>query len=520
MANKNLFQSLVGMLLPKTDARNEAGGNAYALGPEHALAQLAATGCLNATYYATAQTQLATVLELASKVDPRFLAKVAVYTREQGFMKDMPALLLAVLSVRDPALFAAIFDRVIDDAKMLRNFVQIVRSGQTGRKSLGTRPKKQILGWLEKQSDETLFRSSVGDSPSLADVVKMVHPKPASASRRALYGYLIGKDHVAADLPGLVRSFEAYKQDPSLAVPHVPFQLLTSLSLGAREWAAIARTASWQTTRMNLNTFARHGVFEVPGMTELVAARLCDPEAIAKARVFPYQLLVAYQATRGASLPGPISEALHDAMELATHNVPRLDGKKVWVLVDVSGSMATPVTGHRKGATTAVRCVDVASLFAATMLRRCADAEVVCFDDRPKEVELERRDSVMTNARVLAAAGGGGTNTSAPLAMLNAQRVKADLVVYVSDNESWVDGGRVGAHTATMAEWNQCKARNPGAKLVCIDLVPNTHTQAKDRADVLNVGGFSDEVFDVIAAFVSGGLAHGHWVSVIDAVTL
>jgi 60 kDa SS-A/Ro ribonucleoprotein len=522
MASKNLFQSFAGRFLSKSDVVNEAGGNAYAFGPEHALAQLAATGCLNATYYATAEAQLSTVVELASKVDVRFLAKTALYARQKGFMKDMPAVLLAVLSVRDPALFALVFDRVVDNAKMLRTFVQVMRSGQVGRKSLGTRPKKKILGWLEAQSDETIFRSCVGDAPSLADVVKMVHPKPTTASRRALYGYLLGKEHVESDLPALARAFEAYKKDPSGDVPDVPFQLLTSLSLGASEWAAIAKNASWQTTRMNLNTFARHGVFEVPGMTPLVAGRLRDPQSIRRARVFPYQLLVAYLATRGTEtgVPAAITDALHDAMEHATHNVPSFDGKKVWVLVDVSGSMASPVTGHRAGATSVARCVDVASLFAATILRRNPDAEVVCFDDQPKPVAIDRRDSVMTNARILAAAGGGGTNTSAPLAMMNAQRAKADLVVYVSDNQSWMDARKVGAPTQTLAEWNTLAARNRDAKLVCIDLTPYAHTQAPDRDDILNVGGFSDAVFDVIGAFATGGLAKGHWAGVIDAVAL
>ena len=34
-------------------------------------------------------------------------------------------------------------------------------------------------------------------------------------------------------------------------------------------------------TRMNLNTFARHGVFDEPGMTDLIANRLCDAREIA-----------------------------------------------------------------------------------------------------------------------------------------------------------------------------------------------------------------------------------------------
>ena len=125
MANKTLFQSLRGAtLVPKTDSVNEAGGRAYELSPKQALAQYALTGCLNSTYYASADDQLANVLALAEKVDADFVAKTAVYARQKGFMKDMPALLCASLSTKDPQLLRAVFDRVIDDGKMLRNFVR------------------------------------------------------------------------------------------------------------------------------------------------------------------------------------------------------------------------------------------------------------------------------------------------------------------------------------------------------------------------------------------------------------
>ena len=92
---------------------------------------------------------------------------------------------------------AEVFDRVIDSPKMLRNFVQIMRSGVVGRKSLGSLPKRLVQQWLESRSDEQLFIGSVGNDPSLADIVKMVHPKPATPARQALYGYLIGREHDA-----------------------------------------------------------------------------------------------------------------------------------------------------------------------------------------------------------------------------------------------------------------------------------------------------------------------------------
>jgi len=522
MANKKLFKTLAGKLLPKADAVNEAGGHAYKLSPKAALAQYAVTGCLNNTFYADAETQLAKVIELSRQVDAVFIAQLALYARERGHMKDMPALLCAVLAVKDVAMLKAVFPRVIDNGRMLRNFVQMIRSGAVGRKSLGTAPKRLINEWLESRSDEAVFKDSVGQSPSLADVVKMIHPKPKTEVRAALYGYFIGRDFNADALPALVRQFEQFKAGESLDVPKVPFQMLTSLPLGTKDWTEIARNAPWQMTRMNLNTFARHGVFEQAGLAELIANRLRDEEAVKKARVFPYQLMSAFTNT-DEKIPATVRDALQDAMEIAIGNVPKLTGK-VYVLPDVSGSMHSPATGYRKGATSKVRCIDVAALVAAAIVRRNPQAEVIPFSDNVVQVSLNSRDSVMTNAEKLASLPSGGTNCSAPLRELNRRKATGDLVIYVSDNESWVDGSTRGymaeRATSTTEQWAQFRQRNRQARLVCIDIQPNATTQAQERADILNVGGFSDQVFDVIAEFAAGRLAADHWISVIESVTL
>lgn len=433
-------------------------------------------------------------------------------------MKDMPALLLAVLAAKDVRLLAAVFPRVVDNGKMLRNFVQILRSGVAGRKSFGSAPKRLVREWLDAREPEAVFRASVGQAPSFADIVKMVHPKPRDPEREALYGYLVGRTFDAAQLPALVREFEAFKGGERGVVPNVPFQMLTALDLGTPEWTAIARRAPWQMTRMNLNTFARHGVYEQPGLSELIAQRLADPEQVKKARVFPYQLMVAY-ASADARVPAAVRDALQDALEVAISNVPRVEGK-VYVCPDVSGSMQSPVTGHRKGSTTAVRCVDVAALVAAAVVRRNPDAEVLPFEhDVVQGLRLNPRDSVMTNAQKLAAVGGGGTNCSAPLRLLNERKAEGDLVLYVSDNESWVDA-RQGRGTATMQEWARFRARNPRARMVCVDVQPYQTVQAAESSDVLNVGGFSDQVFEVVANFAAGRLGADHWVGVIEQVAL
>lgn len=518
MASKTLFQSIRGALTPKANARNEAGGKAFAFSPRHALAQYAATGCLNSTFYASAETQLAKVLEFAGQVDAEFVAKTAIYARTRGHMKDLPALLCAALATLDAKLLERVFSRVIDDGRMLRNFVQIVRSGVAGRKSLGSAPKRMVRHWFAQRDDQTVFRASVGQSPSLADVVKMVHPRPQDAARTALYAWLIGRKYEAAQLPPLVQQFEAFKAGQTKALPDVPFQMLTALELDRAAWQTIARQASWQTTRMNLNTFARHGVFEDKGLTREIADRLRDPQLVRRARCFPYQLLLAYHAANG-EVPATVRDALQDAMEIATQNVPAIDGQVV-VCPDVSGSMQSPVTGHRAGSTTAARCIDVAALVAAAVVRQNRSAEVLAFSDDVVPCSLNARDSVMTNATKLASLPSGGTNCSAPLRELNRRRAQADLVLMVSDNMSWVDAHGGGRSTATMQEWATFRSRNPRARLVCLDLQPYATTQAAEREDILNIGGFSDAVFDLVATFAAGELHADHWVGVIEQINL
>lgn len=522
MANTNLFRSYPGSLAPVADATNEAGGTAYAFSSEHMLAQYAATGCLHGTFYSNAEQQLATVLQLASGCQPEFIARAALYAREAGYMKDMPAVFCAVLSVRSPGLLAEIFDRVINSPKMLRNFVQVMRSGVVGRKSLGTLPKRLILQWLERQSDEQLFIGSVGTRPSLADVIRMVHPKPSTATREALYAYLLGRSFAVESLPAIVREYEEFRNSSDTAglqIPDVPFQMLTSLPLTTSHWKQIARNSSWTTTRMNLNTFQRHRVFEDEQLTQELANRLGRSELVERSRVFPYQLLTAFQ-NLGPEIPTVIKTAVQDAMEIAIRNIPRISGR-VYILPDISSSMQSPVTGVRKGSTTATRCIDVAALVAASFLRRNPETIVVPFSDRVTPCELNPKDSVMSNAAKLLALPSGGTNCSLPLRHLNQQNAKGDLIVYVSDNESWLDSGRTtSSSTETMKEWAIFRRRNPRAKMVCIDLQPYGTTQAKESSDIVNIGGFSDHVFQLISDVAVGRFSENHWVNEISAIRI
>jgi 60 kDa SS-A/Ro ribonucleoprotein len=71
-----------------------------------------------------------------------------------------------------------------------------------------------------------------------------------------------------------------------------------------------------------------------------------------------------------------------------------------------------------------------------------------------------------------------------------------------------------------MKEWSRFRERNPKARIIRIDIQPYGTVQEKEREDILNVGGFSDQVFEVIAEFARGELNADHWIGVIESVAL
>ena len=533
MANQSLFSSTKSFN-PAADTINQAGGLAYKLSPKHTLAQIASTGCFNGTYYANAASQLDEVIKLIAQVeDNEFLATLAIYSRQRAFMKDMPAALLVALSSRDTQLTHKIFDRVVDNGRVLRTVFQMVRSGRFGRKSLSSSLQRAFQRWLNEASPGRLLSASIGNNPSLRDVMRMARPKPIDNSRRALFGWLTDKEvdkwapATVADLPDSVASLVAFRQastaDEQVSIAselNVRWDLLADSVRDASVWKTIARKMGPQALRMNLNTLSRHDVFKTPKgradheMIDYVAARLASEEEVLRSRQFPYQYFAAY-LNASDDIPNAIKSALHQAAEAACGNIPQLPGP-VLIGLDTSGSMCSAVTGHRgRGATSKMRCVDVASLFASAILRRNPESTIVPFDTSAYRAKVDPGDTILSLASRLAKYGGGGTDCSLPIKQANKFGKPLAGIILVSDNQSWVGQGRHGS-TGVMTQWkkfveNQKKlAHKLGEspfvppKMVCIDIQPYGNTQAVERSDILNIGGFSDAVFKVVSGFLAG----------------
>lgn len=534
----------------ETDTTNEAGGTAYAMDTKHAIAQFAVTGCFNNTYYSDGKAQLNQIKEKISELPAtietfKFIARLAIYSRHSAFMKDMPAYLVATLcnyKIQVPAadkgstgyeyhvtsktetkeIISKVFNKVINNGKMLRNFVQIIRSGATGRKSLGTFPKRLVKEWIQNRSGETLFRNSIGNDPSMLEIIKMVRPKH---EENEVIKYLVGHNLTEDDMAKLPRNithYEAFKQYLKLSseqrdaygkmeLPKVDFQFLTSLKLEPEHWKSLASNATWQQTRINLNTFNRHNVFNEPDLIKEVAEKLKHPDAIKKAKAMPYQLLAASKAT--SSFPIPIKDALEDALYTSLQNAPTLEGE-THIFVDGSGSMTSSATG---GYNSTISCADVATLFAIGLLKANPGAKIYSCDRRAYPCEVYHRDSLATiHSKIMDAHGHGGTDTSECFKYLTTHKIKADNVVIISDGQSWAH--YPGGLTPMQAFDKYRHIRNRKVKLLAINIQPYTSMQFDYDPSILHVGGFNDSVFLVAEKFFNSSTSN--FIQAIEEVEL
>ena len=505
--NRHMFASQGG--IPKIDpsriVTNAAGGLAVTMSDTNALAQMAMTGCFNDTFYTDANKQLDMLKSTVAKVATEDLADIAVYAKEYGYMKDMPIFLLAsILGRGETKVFHTVFPFIVRSIKDLRNFIMIMRSGQIGRRSLGTAAKKACQRWLESRSATTLFRQSYGNDPSFADVIRLVHPATTYEDKRHLYGWFIDKEYKEELLPDLAKQFLGFCRGENVTIPNVPLPMLMGHPISDQQWKELALTVSWQTLRMNLNNFNRHNVFADKHVLRAVCDRLTNQEEISKARIFPYQLYTAIRYNE--NLPRDISLALTDAMEISVQYVPKFPDDAI-IALDLSGSMRSPITGTRKGATTQITCAEVGAIMAATALKANPTITVLGFGDQLYNFteKLNPRDSILTIANGLPNLNSG-TDCSLPLRFVKEYQ-PCSLLYMISDNESWQHGQSrtMWGHNIpdTVKMWAEIRRsrKQKNALFVCNDLIPNiTSPIAGDG--VLHVAGYSDKIWGVVSEWM------------------
>lgn len=499
---------------------NRAGAPAHLRSLQEQVVQVLTLGTLTDSFYASAKELTDEAVEVCLKARhecPHFLARALVYARESGYVKTAPVLGLAILSGGNAVakqLFTAVFGRVVRTPDDLRRFVGYCRESR-GRKGFGGVARESVASWFGTLSEyhTVKYGSARSDGYTLRDIARLSHPKPANAAASERISWLLrGSDGLGSDVAAnpAIRAFETLKrttdseaQAALVRQGGLPYEAVVP-ALGPKNdaaWVALLHNAPYGNLLASLVAFGRRGIWADQGNVRYAVERLTDDRARAKARVSPHQLWQALERIRQeSSVADAIVSAVAEALERSVGDGEPLPGK-VAIGVDVSGSMACPISG---GST---RCVDVASIFAVALARRAAEPVLLPFDT---DVYASEGAGILAlpfarAATELASFGGGGTSLGAPVELLLKRKERVDWFVGATDNEDWAYGESYRSGRSFLSAWRVYRQHvNPNARAMLLTLAADRGVVAPaGEPGVTFVYGWSDTVLKLAANRIS-----------------
>lgn len=184
-------------------------------------------------------------------------------------------------------------------------------------------------------------------------------------------------------------------------------------------WEAVIPSMGAMALTRNLRNFDEAGVSDE--VAARVAARISDPDQVARSRQFPFRYLAAYRHAPSLRWSYPLEQALGHSLA----NVPALPGRTL-VLVDRSGSMFYSRMSDRSELNRA----DAAAIFGTALALRAADADLVEFGTSSNRVRYRKGESVL---KILERFGDlGGTDTTDAV---RRHYEKHDRVLIVTDEQ-------------------------------------------------------------------------------------
>jgi 60 kDa SS-A/Ro ribonucleoprotein len=500
---------------------NSAGGHAYAVDDWQRLERFLILGSEGGSYYAGERKltlQNVDAVKRCIAADGARVVKAVVDVSDAGRApKNDPAILALALCAKtgDDATRAAAFAAVPKVCRIgthLYHFASFVNElGGWGR---GT--KRAIGNWFNNRPASELayqlVKYQARDGWSSRDLLRLSHPAPRTVDHAALYAWACGNSMEGAPLPTLVEAFERGKKatnasevvkeirDHNLPREAIPTQYLTDPQV----WDALAHRMPLTGLIRNLATMTRIGLLKSGGqVTENIATRIADGEALRKSRVHPLAVLVAlktYQqghGERGGNTWTPVTRIVDalDAAFYASFGNVEPTGKRTVLALDVSGSMTHPPIAGMPGITPRVASVAMAMITAAVEPK----VTICGFSTQYIGLDISPRRRLDDNIRAVDRLPFGGTDCALPITHADQNGGEVDTFVVYTDSETWAGS----IHPS--AALQRYRRKVPGAKLAVVGMVSNGFTIADPNdPGMLDVVGFDTATPQVLSSFSRG----------------
>jgi hypothetical protein len=441
-------------------ALTHEGGPAYTRDVKGELFLLAVTNMVSEdTFYETAGARDERFRELvhaATQEDADWVARFVPWLRNTANMRSA-SVVAAVEYVRaggpfGRAVVASALQRADEPAEALAYFTS--RYGRALPQPLKRGVADAVQRLYTQRS--ALKYDGLSRAWRMADVLELTHAKPRDEAQSALFRWLLDRRHDRADAnaPAPVLAMLAARAELERLAPDERRALVEAaardatvagrLSVAGMTWEALAGwlagpmdRAAWEAVipsmgymalLRNLRNFDQADVGD--DVAARVAAKLADPDEVARSRQFPYRFVSAFEAAPSLRW----AYALEKALEGATRNLPAFPGRTL-VLVDTSASMSQRAFSKRSTMTP----VKAAAVFGVVLAKRGNDVDLHGFADGVFRHRMHRWSSVLSEVeRFTARVGEVGHGTRIAEALRATYRGH-DRVVIVSDMQTFAD---------------------------------------------------------------------------------
>ena len=491
----------------KNAAVNHAGAKAYTLTPEMELYAAIATTLLNDTFYEKADDRLARIKNLMTQVNAPFIAKLAVYARQEMNLRTAPVVLATELAKihKGNDLVGKTVEKVVkrpDEITEMLAYYQIANE-RTGTKKLNKISKQLQKGLAASFNnfDEYQFaKYNRNTEVKLRDALFLVHPKARDEAQQSLFNKIVNNELAVpytweTELSALGQQQFETDNAKKNAVKAKWEELISSKKLG---YMALLR---------NLRNILECEVSK--DHIQAVCDYLTNKTAVRHSKQLPFRFLAAYRELKAVNsgYTSYIMNALDNALTLSVQNMRGFDlDTKVVIACDVSGSMQQPVSAKSK-----VLMYDIGILLGMLLQSRCDNVLTGMFGDSWKTVPLPSTGILANVDAFYKREGEVGYSTNGYLVLkdLISKKYVADKIMLFTDTQLWDSTtNNQSAENTISYQWNAYKKIAPNAKLYVFDLVGHKHVPLKvEQNGVHLIAGWSDKVFEVMDAIEDGANA-------------
>lgn len=482
---------------------NYEGAKAYKLSPEMELYTAVVTAGLNDKFYEKNDARVARIQELMLKSDAEFVAKLAVYTRTEMYMRSIPLVLtveLAKLNAGNSIVSQTVNGVVkrADEITELLAYYQLANN-RTGTKKLN-KISKQIQKGLSSafnRFDEYQFAKYTSAAEiKLRDALFLVHPKAKDAAQQAVFNKIASNELAVpytweTELSALGQAKYENEKAKATSVKAKWEELIDSNKVG---YMALLRNLR---NIIDAKVSAAH--------VKKVCDYLSNDLAVANSKQLPFRFLAAYREIKimQSEFAAMVLTALETAVVKSVQNMKGFDeNTRVAIACDVSGSMQKSVSAKSK-----VLLYDIGLMLGMLMQSKCKRVVTGMFGDIWKVINMSNQGVLSNVDEYYKREGevGYATNGYKVIDDLIAREVIMDKVMLFTDCQLW-NNHLVGA--SLEKSWKAYKLIAPAAKLYLFDLAGYGTTPLNwNNNDVCLISGWSDKVFDVLEAIENGGNA-------------